>query len=260
MTNAALVNETGISKSTMHNLLAALVAEGYLSRDDRTREYRLGPMLITLGAMAARQTDLLARASEALEPLAPANGRTYAIAQAIGGDRAQIIELFYPPNDMHVGIAIGTEFGPLDGALGKCLLAARPDSEIEEMVEEAELPQHTERSITDPAALLAELQKVRAQGWAASRQELNQNNAVAAPVPGADGRPEAFLLALGFPDQLTDEDIPVIGASLHEIAERISSESYSRPIPGPVDQTSAASGNHQSTAGEASTPSLAQKE
>jgi len=235
MTQAALVRATGISRSSMHNLLNALSEEGFVRRDERSREYRLGPALVPLGATAARQTRILSAAIDTLAPLAAEHGLSLAVAQPIRDDRVQIVDRFYPPEDVHVGITIGSQFGILDGALGKCLLSVKPPEEAAALIRNTELPAFTEQTITDPDRLIADVEEVRRRGWAASRGELNQNNAVAAAVKGHDG-PEAFLLALGFPGQLPDEELPSAGRRLSDLARAIGSDEAASEQPGAGSQ------------------------
>ncbi|MGB0119653.1 MAG: helix-turn-helix domain-containing protein, partial [Solirubrobacterales bacterium] len=57
-TQSDLVASTGVSKSTMHNLLSTLEAHDFVRREPHTRMYRLGPALIPLGVEATRQVKL----------------------------------------------------------------------------------------------------------------------------------------------------------------------------------------------------------
>jgi DNA-binding IclR family transcriptional regulator len=216
-----LVRATGVSKSTMHNLLATLEAEDFVHRDPRSRRYRLGPALITMGAAASRQTKLVQTAIDLLAPLAGAEGLSFAVAQRTSDGQAQVIERFYPPSDVHVGITIGSRFGAFDGAIGKVLLAAMEPSEADLLVRGRRLPAHTESTITDPTALIGEVRETRARGWAISAQELNENNAVAAPVWGLSGEVELILLALGFATDLGGERLEQAAALLAGTAEEI---------------------------------------
>lgn len=220
-TQSELVRATGLSKSTMHNLLSTLEEERIVSRDGRTREYRLGPALITLGAAASGQTRLIDIATEQLAPLATELGLSFAVAQPVGASETVIVERFYPPEGVHVGIRLGSTYGLYDGALGKCLLAALPDAEAERAIGERPIPAHTNRTLTRPDALLAEVAEVRRRGWGASVQELNENNAVAALVRGRNGSLALLLLALGFAEQLGGERIESTGEMLVGLGERI---------------------------------------
>jgi IclR family acetate operon transcriptional repressor len=227
-TLAELVRATGRSKSTMHNLLGTLEAEGFVGREPGGRRFRLGARLVELGAAAARQTSAAGLVSSRLAILAGEHELSFALAQRTHERQCQVIEGVFPPHGIHVGITIGDRYGAFDGALGKCLLAALPPARLSRFVRRARLPAHTDRAITDPGAMLAEIEVVRRQGWAASRQELNENNAVAATVFGADGTPALLVAALGFASQLPERDIPAIGAALRDLARAATRETGGR--------------------------------
>ena len=164
-------------------------AQRFVIRDGDSRRYRLGPALITLGAAASGQTRLIDIAGARLAPLAAERGLSFAIAQPIGLYEVVIVDRFYPPHGVHVGIRVGSDYGLYEGALGKCLLAALPQEEVERIVKKRSIPAHTDRTLTKPADLLAEVEEVRERGWAASEQELNENNAVAAGRAGSQRQP-----------------------------------------------------------------------
>ena len=76
---------------------------------------------------------------------------------------------------------------------GKVLLAHAAPAVLPDV-----LPAFTERTITDPAALEDELERVRAQGWAESVGEREPDlNALAAPVFGRGGGLAAILSVQG---------------------------------------------------------------
>jgi len=224
-TQTELARAVKASKSTMHNLLATLEAERFVRRDPRTRAYQLGPELISLGSVAEQQMKAVQLAAEALAPLAASERLSFAIAHHTPDGGAQVIERFYPPRDVHVGITLGARFGRFEGAVGKCLLAALPEAEAERAIRRRKLPGYTENSITDADDMAAAVAQVRERGWAVSAQELNEVNAVAVPVFGASGEPVLYLLALGLVDQLPDEQLGELGSRLHGLAEEITRRS-----------------------------------
>jgi DNA-binding IclR family transcriptional regulator len=223
-TQSDLAEATGMSKSTLHNLLWTLEAHEYVRRDPETRRYRLGPALIPLGTAASRQVKLVRSTLDRIAPMAEQHHLSFAVAQRTGEDEVQIIERFYPARDVHVGITVGSTYGPLDGALGKLLLAAMDEPRAAKTIKARKLPAHTEATITSPETLLAEVGEVRTRGWASSRGELNENNAVAAGIRGQSGELELLLLVLGFPNQLDPERIDEIGTLLRSTADTIMSE------------------------------------
>jgi len=218
---AGLVDSTGLSKSTMHNLLATLEENDFVRRDPDTRVYFLGPALIPLGAAATSQVKLLNSTVERITALAGEYGLSFAVAQRVGELEVQIVDRVYPPSDVHVGITVGSTYGPKDGALGKVILAQLDEKRASRVLGLGELPAHTESSITSPEELLAEVAEVRGIGWATSRGELNANNAVAVGIDGPSGELELVVLALGFPSQLDDERLEEVGRLLVSLARDV---------------------------------------
>ncbi len=220
-TQTELAQATGLSKSTMHNLLSTLESHGFVRRDANSRHYRLGPALIPLGNEATRQVKLVRSTLDRVAPLAAEHGLSFAVAQPIDGDQLRIISRYYPPGDVHVGITVGSSYGPMDGALGKVLLASKDEAEARKLIKGRKLPAHTRATITSPESLIDEIEEVRAQGWSKSHGELNENNAVAAGIWGTDGQLELVLLALGFPGQLDGDRLGEVGALLRNTADAV---------------------------------------
>lgn len=220
-TLSELGRRLGLSKSSLHGLLATLHAHGYVQRDPGSRRYRLGAALVTLGRAAAGQLRAAALVGQRLPALAGEHHLTFAVAQVTEYGDAQVIDRAYPVSAVHVGLALGSRYGVFDGAIGKCLLAAMSRSEAERLVRGVQIPRHTERTIADPEALLEEIARVREQGWGASEGELKENHAVAAPLFDAAGAAELIVFAVGFPGQLDAATIPAIGAVLRKTADAV---------------------------------------
>jgi len=215
MTLSDLARDLEISKSSVHGLLGTLQAWGYVQRESESKRFRLGGALVAMGQAAATQLRPAALVADRLSVLAGEHGLTFGLAQ-VSGPTAQVVSRAYPAADVHVGIGLGAGYGPFDGAIGKCLLAAMDPDAAAALIGTAEIPRHTERTIVDRGELLAEVERVRARGWAASAGELKENQAVAAPFFGVDGELELVVFALGFPGQLPDDAIPAVGAVLRE--------------------------------------------
>jgi IclR family acetate operon transcriptional repressor len=81
--------------------------------------------------------------------------------------------------------------------VGKALLATLPTSEVRALIARTGLPAATPHTITDPALLLRELDRIRARGYAVddAEQELGVR-CVAVAVPGA---PSATALSVSGP-------------------------------------------------------------
>ncbi len=105
---------------------------------------------------------------------------------------------------------------------GKVLLAHAPAALCEEVIA-AGLPVLTDRTVTDPGRLRAELAEVRLRGYATAMDELEDGlSAVAAPVLGADGSVIASLSASGPTFRMPETAIAAVAEQVMAAAREVS--------------------------------------
>ena len=185
-----IAESLGVHKSTASRLAATLERTGFLARSGR--RYRLGVEVIRLGTLALRSADIVAAMQPAMEKLSQLTGETINLAVPAGPDILNIAEV---PSTYILSCSggwIGRRTKPHAVANGKVLLAfgavPMPTS----------LERYTDHTITDVAALQAELTAVRRDGFAKAVAELEDGLvAVAAPVFGAGGGCVAALSISG---------------------------------------------------------------
>jgi DNA-binding IclR family transcriptional regulator len=188
--------ELGVHKSTVSRLISALEARGYVEQLSDRGKYRLGFAIARLARSTSAQLDLVKQSQPACDALALESGETTNLA-VLDGDRiVNIAEAIGP-----AGIALRTWVGQSCAAhttsSGKVLLAALDRAELRERLG-TRLESFTDHTLTTRAALEAELDVVRKQGWASVREELEVGlNAVAAPVYDADAQVVAALSVSG---------------------------------------------------------------
>lgn len=83
---SSLAETSGLATSTVHRTLSALVAEGMLVKDARTRRYRGCPLLRELGMLAQPSLDVRTIARSTLEHLADLTGDTAYLNTRSGPD------------------------------------------------------------------------------------------------------------------------------------------------------------------------------
>jgi IclR family pca regulon transcriptional regulator len=89
---------------------------------------------------------------------------------------------------MTVAINVGTRFPAYVTSMGRVLVAALPDEEIEAYLGRVTLARLTNRTVSSVAALRAELHKVGRQGFAMVDQELEEGlRSLAAPIHDRTG-------------------------------------------------------------------------
>jgi DNA-binding IclR family transcriptional regulator len=186
-----LARRIGVNASTASRLLATLQDAGLVMRTDGGGPFRLGLKLVTLSDRVLAGLDVRTLARPLLERLVAETGETATLS--VPGDADAITVDFVPSPSSVVSMArVGRPSVSHATAAGKVMLAyagaaggrSLPDS----------LPAFTPRTITNPAALAAELDAVRARGWAEAVGEREADlAALAAPAFGRHGELAAIL-------------------------------------------------------------------
>lgn len=189
----ALMHATGYPRPTVHRIVAGLLAERMLLEDPQTHGLSLGPRLIQLASRSWGRSDLRLAAVDALKRLRDLTGET--VHLAVPNGRSMVfIEKLESPSAVRMSSRIGASVPLHVTAVGKAYLAALPAAERAALLKGLPLPRHTEHTLTDRAALEAELASTRARGWSTDREEHESGvYCFGAAVLGAQGRPVAAI-------------------------------------------------------------------
>jgi len=180
--------------STVHGIIRTLLAHGMVQQERDSGRYRLGPATLRLGNVYLDTLELRSRVSQWAEDLARRTGCAVRTGVLLLGD---VVVVHHEPRPdgsrqmPEVGIVIPAHAC----ALGKALLAFHPDGWAETLAGGSLAGGEVRRSmtgetITDPAALRAELEAVRATGIATEVEEAVLGECGAA-APLADAAGEA---------------------------------------------------------------------
>jgi len=223
---AMLADELNMSRSTTHRYASTLVALGYLEQD-QSRRYRLAPRVADFGMSVLGSMSLRERARGSLRELREQTGRTVSLAVLDGDDVRYIERLRGWRRGQHavdLNLGLGARAPVYCTAMGKVLLAGLPDPQRGRLIQDLRLTRRGPNSITSKRALRAELERVQAEGFAITDEELAPGvRTIAVPVLGADGEVAA---ALGVPvpaELLTRAQLEKeLGSALKATAEHIS--------------------------------------
>ena len=164
-----LARRTGLSKSTVHALLATLEERGAVQLDGERRRYRLGWRLFELGSRVADEHNV------------PRIARRYLRQLASETDETVLFGVLHGTEVLYLDVAHGTRAiqfaarvrhrGPLHATgTGKVLLAFG-GAELCEAVIEQGLQRFTPDTICDPGALREEMETIRSRGHAYVHEE-----------------------------------------------------------------------------------------
>jgi DNA-binding IclR family transcriptional regulator len=210
----ALARRIGVNPSSASRLLATLERGGLVERD-AGGPYRLGLHLVALADRALARLDVRDLARPQLRALVEQTGETATLSVPAGNEAVTVD--FVPGESSVISMArVGRPSIGHATAAGKVLLAfggGRPGT----------LEPYTDRTITDPERLAAELAVVRRQGWAEAEGEREPDlNALAAPVAGRGGALVAILGLQGPGGRLTAERRRAVLPALLDAAARLS--------------------------------------
>jgi DNA-binding IclR family transcriptional regulator len=178
LTLAQVSAASGLPKSTVHRLIEQLRTLGWVERD-HNNEYRVGMRLFELGGLAMQRNQLLDAALPHLYALA---GETSMTVQLGVLDRGEVVYLErIALGSYRVPTRLGGRMPAYCTGLGKAMLAFDEDAAGDVLARR--LPRRTARTLTDPVALRAALERVRETGVAVDEAEAFDGiECVAAPI------------------------------------------------------------------------------
>jgi IclR family transcriptional regulator, pca regulon regulatory protein len=221
MTLAEVATATGLARPTARRILLTLTELGYVRAAGSG--FALTPRVLDLGVAYVRSQGLWDIARPHMEELSAATGESCSVAQLDGSDIVYVARVAVP-KIVGLAVQIGTRFPALQTSLGKILLAALYDEEVDEVLAEPSRSGLTARWQPGRAERDAELREVRARGWALTDEQLALGiRSVAAPLRDGAGRVVGALNvnthAAETPvDHLLDHHLPLLLRAAGEIS------------------------------------------
>lgn len=216
-----LARRVGVGKSTAHRVIWTLVEEGLLEKVEETGLFRLTTTMRSLGASAETAQRLHEAATIPLDQLRRRTSGTLHIAILDGAD-VLYIERREGPGAIPVFRSVGSRNAAHVTSSGKALLAFLPPDRQQRLVQEMRLTPKTARTITSRADFLAELARVRHQGYAENRGESQPGMcSIAAPIRDPLGQVVASVSVAEYVEDV-DAGLRHLAGPIVETATRIS--------------------------------------
>jgi IclR family pca regulon transcriptional regulator len=216
---AELAEQLGTTRSTTHRYVSTLVSLGYLEQD-ASRKYRLALGAIDLGS-ALNATGLCKHARPELEALARRSCYSAEIAVL---DGLEILLVGHVLAGTRASVEATSRLPAHCTSMGKVLLAYLPSEQRAKLISEMQLLERGPRTITSKAALDAQLEDVRDEGFAIDDEELmDGTRAIAAPVRDESGDVIAAVGLVTYGRVIeVDELVDRFGGAILATAGRIS--------------------------------------
>lgn len=191
-----VVEELGLPRTTVHELLHTLTSRQYLHRHPEVPgRYQLGMQLFRLGSAYSDRLDVPKLGQRIAREVVQECNETSHVA-VLDGRHIVYVAKVDSSRAVRMVSSLGRRLPAHCTALGKVLLAHLPQEELARRLEGEHLEVLSKRSITELPVLLDELSRVRERGWAVEECEANPDVCcVAAPVRDRAGQVVAALSA-----------------------------------------------------------------
>ncbi|WP_298849154.1 IclR family transcriptional regulator [uncultured Ruegeria sp.] len=188
-----LIDALGLAKPTVHRLLQTAEAEGFLQRDLDGRSYGPGRRLRLLSVNTMSAEHLRTARLAILRSVADEVGETcnLAIPDREGMIYLDRVETKWP---LRIQLPIGTQVPFHCTASGKMYLSTLRPKTLNGFLSAGKLKEQTNRSFTEPKALLNEITITAERGFSTDDEEfMTGMAAIAVPVQDGQGRLVATL-------------------------------------------------------------------
>ena len=216
-----LARKLDLSKGSIYRLLATLVRRGYVEKDADTDRYQLTYRLLAVGSRVADRFGLREMAQPVMERVGSETGETVNLG-VLDGFRTVSVYLVQSPQPLSIHMRVGGVSAHAS-ATGKILLASLPTADLDRKLAGRRLDRLTPRTIKSRAALVAELGRVRKQGFAIDDEESSIGlRCAGAPVFNHQGVVVAALSLVAPAHRLTTARLPAAIVTVQAAAQEIS--------------------------------------
>ena len=171
MTLTQVAERTNLTRAGARRFLLTLVELGYVRKNQRL--FRLTPKVLELGYAYLASTPLSRLSQPHLKHITDLTGESCSIAVLDGNEVAFIART--PANRfLRLGMHVGVRLPVCYTSAGRMIIATEGEEAIDRYLEETDLEPRTPHSISNKAALRAELLRIRKQGYAIVDEELEE--------------------------------------------------------------------------------------
>jgi len=218
----SLVEETGLPKPTLHRMLQQLEGAGLLQREGDGRHYGTGTRLRRLAENLLLNDSHHGARHAVLRSLVEEVGESCNLTALSGGEVVYLdrVETAAP---LRFYLHPGSRVPAHCSASGKIFLAQMSPAQRRRLLAHAPLQPYTAKTVTDLEAIEAEIERVRANGYAIDNEEfLPGLLCIAVLVPSASG-PSNLCVAIQAPVmRLTLDQAPQFLPALQRAALALS--------------------------------------
>lgn len=191
LTISDVAARTGLDRATARRCLLTLHQLGYAEYDGKF--FTATPKILRLGMSALAALPLPQLVQPWLDQLSEQIGQSTSVS-ILDGTEIVYLARAVQRRVMSIGLMPGSRLPAHCTSMGRVLLAALPEEEVRAILDRADLVPRTVHSLTEPDDIIAELEMVRARGYAIIDQEVEIGlRSIAVPLRNIRGDVVAAL-------------------------------------------------------------------
>lgn len=218
-----IAESVAMGRSGAFKLLDVLKSEHVVSQDPSTKKYHLGPVVLRLGRVYGQLKGLEELADPILTYIHRVSGETTYLSLWEGSRAFPAYKKSAPDGIYGYQDFIGKSIPLNSGASAMVLCAYRPEEEIRSLLADADLPQRTPLTETDPKRLMELYASIRQKGYALEDRTFSlEHISLAVPVFDRNGEVWSCLSLAASVERATEEKITQWLQLLKDGAEELS--------------------------------------
>lgn len=202
-----LSEKVGISKSTVHRILATLINMHYVIKDQQSEKYKLGYSLLFLSRNIINNIDIISIAKPFLEDLVEKVNETIHLCINDMGE-VLYVDKIESSQTIRMFSKIGNRAPMYCTGVGKVLLSGMNQEQFDQVADNTNFIVKTPSTITSKEQLSIELELIRNQGFGLDNVEHEEGiRCIAAPIFDSEGKVMASFSIAGPNNRITMERI-----------------------------------------------------
>lgn len=211
----------GMPIATAHRTLATLRHRGMVEYSDSHGKWFVGAQTYRIGNAYIDRSNIIEVARPIVAALAEQTGETANLAIEEDFGLIYLLQV-ESPNPIRASFKSGEIAYLHSSGIGKAIMAHMTEPQLSRIFERS-LPAFTAKTITEPDALRAELDRIRDGGWAIDDEERSIGmRCVAAPIQSPIGDVVAGVSVSGPTTRFSEEQVASFAAAVKEAAMKIS--------------------------------------
>jgi IclR family acetate operon transcriptional repressor len=213
--------QLGMPVATVHRLLATFEEVDFVEQDSEQGLWYVGLNAFTVGNAFLNRRDFVAIARPHMHALVDRCGETVNLGVIDDGEVVFISQI-ESPEVMRMIVRLGSRSPIHASGVGKAMLASMPEPRVARILERRGLHRYTERTLDNPAALHAELERTRRRGYALDDEEHAVGlRCVAAAIFDENAQALAAISLSGPKARMIDDRLGELGQAIRETAAEI---------------------------------------